>query len=94
MQPTILTDQILKDQILAALDPLPVEALAEVLAYVQSLNSEAAVMASTPTSEPINAAAVESMAESPNPPTESAFLQGYQRSKHNRDEVYRRLANS
>ena len=64
------TATTLKDQILAELDQLSVEALTETLAYVKAQRG------STDTGQ------------------DSAFLAAYQRSKQNRAEVYRRLADS
>ncbi|MEB3290163.1 MAG: hypothetical protein VKI82_09610 [Leptolyngbya sp.] len=91
-----LNDQRLKDQILAEIDHLSGEALTQVLTYVQSLNPESAVSPSTSTLETANSApsATASTDEVLDSPAESAFLKGYQRSKHNREEVYRRLADS
>jgi predicted transposase YdaD len=60
----------LKAQILAELDQLPEDALAEILAFIQT-QKPAAIGQS-----------------------ESPFMQGYQRSKQKRREVYRRLADS
>lgn len=92
----ILNDQTLKAQIVAELDHLSIETLTQVLTYVQSLNPEPASTASTPTAETVDTADPEgaSVADTVDTPPESAFLKGYQRSKHNREEVYRRLANS
>ena len=60
----------LKEQILAELDQLSVEALTATLAYVKAQRG------------------------SVDEAQDSAFLQAYQRSKQNRAEVYRRLADS
>lgn len=64
------TTATLKDQILEAIDHLPVETLAEILDYVQGLQTEP-VLAS-----------------------QDEVWQAYLESEQEREEVYRRLADS
>jgi hypothetical protein len=63
------TTATLKDQILEAIDPLPVETLAEILAYVQGLRTE-------------------------NVASQDEVWHAYLKSEQEREEVYRRLADS
>lgn len=63
------TATTLKDKILEAIDPLPVETLAEILAYVQGLRAE-------------------------NVASQDEVWQAYLESEQEREEVYRRLADS
>ena len=63
------TATTLKDQILEAIDPLPVEKLTEILAYVQGLRTDSNV-------------------------AQDEVWQAYLESEQEREEVYRRLADS
>lgn len=97
MQTTTLNDQTLKDQILAELDHLSVETLAEILAYVQALNPESASTASTPSTEPLNATIPTTVATAEPEVVfadQDAVWQAYLETEAEREEVYCRLANS
>ncbi|QQE65341.1 hypothetical protein GFS31_20280 [Leptolyngbya sp. BL0902] len=87
-------DQTLKAQILAELDHLSGETLAEILAYVQSLNPESASTASTPTEEAINRAAASTDEPDVVFADQEAVWQAYLETEAEREEVYCRLANS
>lgn len=63
------TAATLKDQILEAIDHLPVETLAEILAYVQGLRTDSIAV-------------------------QDEVWQAYLESEKEREEVYRRLADS
>ncbi len=86
-------DQTLKDQILAELDHLSVETLAEILVYVQSLNPKSAATASTPIAETIPATVATAEPEVVFA-DQDAVWQAYLETEAEREEVYCRLANS